>query len=791
MKWNPAAKGDKLENLKGTSSRKSPDLNHDCQQVGEEAPHSEQHSPGHSGPSSRIDIHLGAAAVEAASEEEEETLRVVNLRSPQLHCTDPLLISPGSELDQRQFHQSRLPTIQHQPGQYPHSRYPPVLPQSFSAGHSLNVQLQSTSLYRGSSEPLPPPEVDPYREAPQRPQLRDDRSPLRSWFDLVYWTVYVHTCLQGWGRRRGMTSVLGGRHVTQSGRTVRYTPCAKGEHTDDEELEEIAVVDDPARTDTPISAPLVEATSSATSSFQPGGASRRPSHVTDPSAQGAAADTDDAVPVTTANGPRLLPSTGTSFGNTAATSDRTRLIGERLSTTGLMSISSPVYAHKIIEQKSTSRASLYDLLQHKINRGKKGRAFSKESVAYVNRAHTSDAMTPKEVRKQRRKEIAEKFGKDHKNNFERLETSTQNSDKDGCKWTFVFDPAGRLAYWWSFVVSISFLYNFWVLIYRFAFEEINSENMAIWFTLDYFADLIYIMDIAFHFRTGYLEDGVLQTDSVKLRLHYLNSTVFYIDCLCLLPLDFLYLSIGFKSMLRCFRLVKIYRFWTFLDRTERHTNYPNVVRTVTLLHYLFAIYHWNACVMYLVTKHLDNDRWLYPSGQDGSKVDVLTLYLHSLYWSTLTLTTIGDLPRPKAKGEYVFVICEFVFGLLLFSSVLGHVAHIVTSLSAARKDFQGKVSSIVLANVRELAVFTTVFSWRNLPKAFSSAWHSFNPTLQNHTAVCSMPTSMRFIPAHFDLAAAELNNVSQVFCKIHEILMRVLLLVRRAHVILCEVSHWW
>lgn len=42
-------------------------------------------------------------------------------------------------------------------------------------------------------------------------------------------------------------------------------------------------------------------------------------------------------------------------------------------------------------------------------------------------------------------------------------------------WSFVFDPAGRLCYYWSMVVSLAFLYNFWVIIYRFAFQEINSK----------------------------------------------------------------------------------------------------------------------------------------------------------------------------------------------------------------------------------------------------------------------------------------------------------------------------
>ena len=108
------------------------------------------------------------------------------------------------------------------------------------------------------------------------------------------------------------------------------------------------------------------------------------------------------------------------------------------------------------------------------------------------------------------------------------------------------------------VVSFAFLYNFWVIIFRFSFAEITRDNLLIWFSLDYLMDLIYLLDIIFHFRTGYLEDGVLQTDSTKLRQHYMNSTTFYVDWLCLLPLDFLYLSLGFKSILRIFRYVLTY-----------------------------------------------------------------------------------------------------------------------------------------------------------------------------------------------------------------------------------------
>ncbi|XP_022700028.1 cyclic nucleotide-gated cation channel alpha-3-like isoform X2 [Varroa jacobsoni] len=289
---------------------------------------------------------------------------------------------------------------------------------------------------------------------------------------------------------------------------------------------------------------------------------------------------------------------------------------------------------------------------------------------------------PKKTREQRRKEI--------KREFEKWDLA----EKSGCRWTFVFDPSGRLCYYWSLVVSIAFLYNFWVIIYRFSFSEITMETLPVWFTLDYMADFLYVLDICFHFRTGYLDEGVLQTDGEKLRNHYLNSTMFYIDALCLLPLDFLYLSIRFNSILRGFRLVKIYRFWAFLDRTERHTNYPNVFRAINLTHYVLVIFHWNACIAHIIDKNEvfgSGERW-FNNSLCGN--DTMCEYLHAFYWSTLSLTTVGDLPRPRTKGQYLFLVIQLVLGLFLFATVLGHVANIVTNVSAARKEFQAKLDAV-------------------------------------------------------------------------------------------------
>jgi succinate-acetate transporter protein len=63
------------------------------------------------------------------------------------------------------------------------------------------------------------------------------------------------------------------------------------------------------------------------------------------------------------------------------------------------------------------------------------------------------------------------------------------------------------------------------------------------------------------------------------------------------------------------------------------------------------------------------------------------------YWSitTLTLTQNQEI-KPESKEDYIFLSIEIIFALLLFATIMGHVASIVSNLSNARKDFQGKIN---------------------------------------------------------------------------------------------------
>lgn len=90
--------------------------------------------------------------------------------------------------------------------------------------------------------------------------------------------------------------------------------------------------------------------------------------------------------------------------------------------------------------------------------------------------------------------------------------------------------------------------------------------------------------------------------------------------------------------------VVYYRFWAFMDRTERHTNYPNLFRSTSLIHYLLVIFHWNGCLYHIIYKNngFGSKDWVFS---DTEEADVVKHYLQSYYWCTLALTTIGDLPR--------------------------------------------------------------------------------------------------------------------------------------------------
>uniref|UniRef100_A0A8C6SH12 Cyclic nucleotide-binding domain-containing protein n=1 Tax=Neogobius melanostomus TaxID=47308 RepID=A0A8C6SH12_9GOBI len=247
------------------------------------------------------------------------------------------------------------------------------------------------------------------------------------------------------------------------------------------------------------------------------------------------------------------------------------------------------------------------------------------------------------------------------------------------------------------MITIPVMYNWTFIIARACFEELQSDYLYLWFFLDLVSDMSYIADMVFRTRTGYLEQGLLVKDELKLRERYLQSFQFKLDAGSMVPTDVLYLLFGVKyPEIRLNKLLRFNRMMEFFQRTETRTNYPNALRISNLVMYIVIIIHWNACLYYSFSKAMGfgSDRFVYPDPADPEFGRLIRKYAYSMYWSTLTLTTIGETPPPVENSEYFFVVTDFLVGVLIFATIVGNVGSMITNMNAARADFQARIDAI-------------------------------------------------------------------------------------------------
>lgn len=220
--------------------------------------------------------------------------------------------------------------------------------------------------------------------------------------------------------------------------------------------------------------------------------------------------------------------------------------------------------------------------------------------------------------------------------------------------------------------------------------------------LDTIFQAVYVADVFVQTRTSYLRDGILEDDLEKMRLQYQRTWRSRLDTMAALPLDWLYIILMFQYppvYLHCLKLLKLYCMRQLFDRTESRSHYPNLCRVLFLMQNLVVIIHWNACLYFLLSQWIGvgSDQWVYPAWNETHNVEWGTLsrkYIYSFYWSTLTLTTIGELPQPQNNLEYMFVTADYLVGMLMFATLVGNVGTIIANMQKSRTKFQAKMDQI-------------------------------------------------------------------------------------------------
>uniref|UniRef100_A0A8C3M504 Uncharacterized protein n=1 Tax=Geospiza parvula TaxID=87175 RepID=A0A8C3M504_GEOPR len=250
-------------------------------------------------------------------------------------------------------------------------------------------------------------------------------------------------------------------------------------------------------------------------------------------------------------------------------------------------------------------------------------------------------------------------------------------------WTL--DPAGDWHYRWISLMVLPILYNWIVLILRCCFPEVQEAHVGLWQALDGLSDTLYLLDIAVHLHTGFLEDGILVRDARQTRRRYLGSWTFPWDVVAVLPTELLCLLPGVPRVpgvpaARANRCLRAPRLFEAFDRCETRAGWPNAFRMAKLMLYLLLGIHWHACLYFALSARLGlgADPWVCPGFPR-----LLRRYLHSFYISTLVLAMVGDTPAAQREEELLFLTAGFLLAMLGFATITGSISTVIVNLSSA------------------------------------------------------------------------------------------------------------
>jgi voltage-gated potassium channel Kch len=281
--------------------------------------------------------------------------------------------------------------------------------------------------------------------------------------------------------------------------------------------------------------------------------------------------------------------------------------------------------------------------------------------------------------------------------------------------TWVLDPAAENMKRWDIWCAVLLVFTAYMTPVEVAFMETEIDTgvgrgLFVWNRI---IDVSFLLDIFKSFHMKYRDDGGrLVSDLGRIRANYRQGW-FILDLVSILPFDTLGIALDSPAfselkavrIVRLLRLLKLLRLARGLQVIQRWQNEVSVdfglLRLTKLFVVVVTMAHWAACVLRMVPglDGSNGSNWMRNKvNNDGRTVEdssVSVQYMTALYWSSMTLTTVGygDVGL-MTDAERVVATCLMFVGCGVYAYVTGNIYTIMASFGELNANFEKKLDML-------------------------------------------------------------------------------------------------
>jgi len=285
----------------------------------------------------------------------------------------------------------------------------------------------------------------------------------------------------------------------------------------------------------------------------------------------------------------------------------------------------------------------------------------------------------------------------------------------------IIDPDSPHMRRWDLFIMALLVYTAFVTPYEVAFMETKIDFL---FMLNRFIDLSFLGDMSLQFMLPFKPadaDSQMQhfwvVSHKRIAVRYVLGW-FIIDLISVFPFD----SLGFildgnvgnlkvLRIMRCARLIKLVRIIkasAMLQKLKRRVGLKySTIKLIQFVVMVVVVTHWLSCLWMLIPrieatdtnwigkyyhKQLENVTVVDPVTYD---IDASQLYLACLYWSIMTLTTIGYGDVTAAtKGEMLVACFGMALGASVYAYIVGGICGILANTDPVSLEFNQTLDNL-------------------------------------------------------------------------------------------------